>query len=75
MDEKKLLTGNNFEKMQAVFSIWRKIAFEQFDLILLGHSDRRYKIITLLTRGLQRGFGWTKSGRKFPIPGRHFTDE
>lgn len=75
VDEKKLLTGNNIEKIQTVFSIWRKIAFEQFDLILLAHGDRRYKIITLLTKGLQRGFGEVKSGRKFPIPGRHFIDE
>ena len=75
INEKKLLTGNNFEKMQAIFSVWRKIAFEQFDLILLGHSDRRYRIIAILTRGLQRSFGWSKSGRKSPIPGHHFTDE
>jgi heptosyltransferase-2 len=75
IDEKKLLAGSNFEKMQAVFSVWRKIAFEHFDLILLGHTDRRYRIITLLTKGLQRGFKRSKTGRQFPIPGRHFTDE
>ena len=75
INEKKLLTGNSFEKMQTIFSVWRKIAFEHFDLIILGHSDIRYRIITLLTNGLQRGFGGSKSRRKFPLPGRHFTDE
>lgn len=75
IDEKKLLTGSNFEKMQAVFSVWRKIAFEHFDLILLGHGDRRYRIITLLTKGQLRSFGLSKVGRSFPIPARHFIDE
>ncbi|MFA7068993.1 MAG: glycosyltransferase family 9 protein [Acidaminococcaceae bacterium] len=75
INERKLLIGNSFERMQTIFSVWRKIAFEHFDLILLGHSDRRYRIITLLTKGLQRSFGQSKEKRKFPIPARHFTDE
>lgn len=75
IDEKKLLRGNKLEKFSVVLALWKKIAFRKFDLIALGHADRRYQLLTALTRADRTSAFNHTLGHMCPIPGRHHTDE
>lgn len=75
IDESKLLKGNKLEKIQAVVSAWKKIAFRHYDVVALGHASRRYRLLTLLTKAdMFHAFSHIM-GRVWPVPGRHHTDE
>lgn len=75
IDEKKLLAGSKVQKVQAVFSAWRQIAFRHYDVVALGHASRRYRLLTLLTKsGTFHAFSHIMGGI-WPVPGRHHTDE
>ena len=75
IDEKKLLAGSKLQKLQAVLSAWRKIAFRHYDVVALGHASRRYRLLTVLTKsGVFHAFSHIMGGI-WPVPGRHHTDE
>lgn len=75
IDEKKLLAGNKIQKVQAVLSAWRQIAFRHYDVVALGHASRRYRLLTFLTKSAAFYAFSHISGKIWPIPGRHHTDE
>lgn len=75
LDEKKLLSGTKYEKISVVFRLWKQIAGRKYDVIALGHGDKRYKLLTMLTR-CNTFSAFSHVMRKVcPIPGRHHTDE
>lgn len=75
IDERKLLVGSKIEKLTQVLYVWRKLAFQKFDVIALGHADARYKLLTLPIRSnIFHTFNHTL-GKSCPLPGRHHTDE
>ena len=75
IDEKKLLAGNKFQKIQAVLNAWRQIAFRHYDVIALGHASRRYRLLTFLTKADTFHAFSHIMGEIWPVPGRHHTDE
>lgn len=74
IDEKRLLRGSTFEKILEVLKLWQKIGFHNYEQILLGHADDRYRLLPLLCRGTKSSFS-RALGRLCPIPGRHHSDE
>lgn len=75
VDEKKLLSGNVLEKIVEVVKLWKKIALKKYDVIALGHADKKYQILTLLTRYDKKNRFTHNVGKMWPIPSRHHTDE
>ena len=75
IDDKKLLSGNLWDKVRVILSLWWKLAFKYFDLIVVGHTDPRYRLLTMWTRGTKRFFLKKQQCRYFPVGTRHFTDE
>jgi len=75
VDENRLLAGNFLEKLGAVFSVWSHICFKHYNLGVIAHGDKRYRLLTFLTFFTHRtGFG-SINGRACPIPGRYHVDE
>lgn len=75
IDEIKLLTGSRMEKIQVVLDVWKKIAGKTFDVIAMGHADKRYQILTIFTKSHDKRSFSHKIGFTWPVPGRHHTDE
>jgi len=75
VDESKLLSGSKVEKIKEVLSVWKEIAFQNFDVLALGHAAERYKILTLWTGAICRRRFSHAMGEMWPIPSRHHTDE
>jgi heptosyltransferase II len=73
IDETRLLTGSPSRRISELFKILCSFAGRRFDLILNGHIDRRYRLLTLTARGtVRRSFN---SYHQFPRQGRHHCDE
>lgn len=75
VDERKILTGSTLEKIREVIKLWGKIAFKKYDVIALGHADKKYQIFTLLTKAKSKKSFTHQIGKLWPIPSRHHTDE
>lgn len=74
MDGAKLLKGNRLEQIRQVLSIWRRLAFRRYDLVLTCHADPRYQWITRsLYRKSHRALSHHSSYRI--IPGRYHGQE
>src|SRR4051812_8242819 len=74
IDEKKLLAGSMLEKAAVLMSLWARLCGRTFDMVLTGHSDPRYRWLSLPALGrVRRTFGRT-SGRVTPVPGRLHSD-
>ncbi len=50
VDEKKLFKGTLFEKIGEVLKVWKQLLFRSYDLILLCHPDRRFRLLSLPIR-------------------------
>ena len=74
VNDSKLLTGNIFEKICALIEIWLKVLGTKFDLVLIGHSDPRYKllVLTVFKKSIR---SFTRNKRFWPVPGRYHSDE
>lgn len=75
IDEKKLLTGSKMKKIQVVLDVWKEFAGKNFDVIAMGHADKRYQILTMFTKSQDKRSFSHKIGFTWPVPGRHHTDE
>lgn len=75
VDEKKLLAGTKIDKAVELVRLWKKIAFHCYDVIAIGHASRRYKLLTLFTRGIEKNRFSHIMGEMWPIPGRRHSDE
>jgi heptosyltransferase-2 len=75
-DDVALLRGGAAARTRAVVSLWRALAARRFDVTLLAHGDRRYRVALLPARlGRVRALAPHRDGRMLPIPGRYFGDE
>ena len=75
VDEKKLLSGNQFEKIVEVFKLWGRIAFRFYDSVFIAHADKRYQIITIFSFSKYKKSFSREMGNMLPIFGRHHSDE
>lgn len=75
VNERNLLRGNKLEKIQEVLLLWKKLSGRTYDIVAVGHADRRYQwLIRPVKAGCVRRFSHV-IGSMCPIPGRHHTDE
>jgi len=75
VDEKRLLTGTLLGKLSVLISVWKQLAGHFFDLIVTGHSDPRYRLLSLTALGKERR-SFARGKKRFcPVPGRYHTDE
>jgi heptosyltransferase-2 len=75
VSERKLLAGTRLQKLSALTGVCRRLAGRRFDLVVTGHRDKRYRLLSSTVRGaVQRSFG-CDGGRLCPVPGRHHSDE
>ncbi len=75
VDTARLLAGSWAGRIAALVSVWTLLWGRRFDLIAVGHSDPRYRLLTLTARArLRRSFGRT-GARPMPLPGRHHSHE
>lgn len=71
INERKLLSGNSFQKISVLTSIWKKLFNQKYDLVVNGHSDKRYNLLNLTVRKLKFKKYIQNSGRTI-IPGRYY---
>jgi heptosyltransferase-2 len=71
VDDAALLAGNTVRRAAALAACAARLALRRFDLVVTGHSDPRYGLLSRsVLAGQRRGFG----GR-LPVPGRWHGDE
>ncbi len=46
IDDRSLLAGGTAQKARAVLTAWRQVAFRRFDLVLVGHGDWRFRMLS-----------------------------
>jgi len=75
IDDANLLTGSLFTRLRILLYVWLKLFARHFNLVVIGHSDSRYRLLSLTVRAkIKRSF--TRDGTRFwPVPGRHHSDE
>jgi heptosyltransferase-2 len=75
VNDRKLLKGGKLGAVSQLLPLWLRFLGKGFDLIVTGHSDSRYGLLSLTAWGtIRRRFGDSKEGR-FPVPGRYHADE
>lgn len=68
VDERHMLRGGLVERVRALSGLWSRIAGRSFDLVVTGHVDRRYRILSAPV--------FARARRAFaPIPGRYHGHE
>jgi len=75
VEEGNLLKGSLPRRLGTLFPLWFKLLGRSFDLILTGHSDPRYGLLSLTAVGKKRRRFQNKGERKMPLPGRFHGDE
>ena len=71
VDEGKILGGG----VGALLGLWLKLLFRRFDLVVTGHSDWRYRLLSATVFAkTRRGFGRNQK-RPWPVAGRFFPSE
>lgn len=74
VNENNLLKGNFFKKSIELFKIWKRLFLRKFDLVIIGHTDFRYRLLVFpVWTGKTRIF--RKTGRCIPIAERYHGDE
>ncbi|HVZ80629.1 MAG TPA: glycosyltransferase family 9 protein [bacterium] len=72
VDDVGLLRGNLAEKIKVLIGVWARLFLRSFDLVVTGHSDRRYRWLSVTARAKERrGF----DDRLNLVPGRYHGDE
>lgn len=75
LDEKRLLKGTHSQQISVLLSIWMRLFFRSFDLILTLHADPRYRWIAKTCRTKEHRFYDRKNSRLFPVSGRYHAEE
>jgi len=71
VDEQALFKSSVFKRILELTRVQAKLAGKRFDMILTGHVDWRYRLITLTARSKDRRFFRRDSQRQCPVPGRY----
>lgn len=73
VDDQKLLRGGKVGALAVLVPLWTKLLGRKYDLVLTGHSDPRYRLLSLTAQGsICRSFGVERAG---PIVGRYHASE
>jgi heptosyltransferase-2 len=75
IDDRRLFSPNRQDRIREVLRAWRRLAGRRFDLVLIGHRDRRYRWLTAVVRRTELRALDAPAGRPAPIPGRAYRDE
>lgn len=75
VDASRLLAGNLLTKIKSLIGVWLRLLGKRFDLVIIGHADARYRLLSLTVRAKSvRSFD--RSGKRiWPVPGRHHSHE
>ena len=75
VDDRKLFRGGLGGALSELIPLWFKLLGKRFDLVVTGHSDSRYQLLSLTVWArIRRQFGDFKTGR-WPVPGRYHAHE
>ncbi|MHB1934786.1 MAG: glycosyltransferase family 9 protein [Leptospirillum sp.] len=75
VNEEGLFGNSRFNAMKAILGVWKGVSGNRYDLAVLGHRDRRYRILVLPAKCREiRMFG-KMNGRAIPVSGRYHGDE
>jgi len=75
INEKKLLTGNLFEKLSVLLGVWTKFFGKRYDEVLIPYFDKRYRLLALTLRTPKlKTFDNANRINTF-VKGRYFADE
>jgi len=75
VDENQLLNGNLFRRLGSIATIWFRLFRQTYDLILIGHKDYRYRLLTLFCRARTKRSFDKDFSKRIPIPGRWHVNE
>lgn len=75
VNDKALLRGTFPERVRTILAIWKKIAFEAYDLCAVLYYDPRYRILALPVRASRKIFFSEKSRQSSMVPTRHQSSE
>jgi heptosyltransferase-2 len=74
-NDKELLLGSSFQRVNRIFRLWSKIAFRRFDLCATLYYDWRYRLLTLPVWARRRlALSWRERNTML-VSGRHQPDE
>ncbi len=75
VNDRKLLRGGVLGALSVLIPLWLRFFGKSFDLIVTGHSDSRYGLLSLTVEGkIRRRFRYKPEGR-WPVSGRYHADE
>jgi heptosyltransferase-2 len=75
VDDVAVFQGTASAKLRVLAALWRRFAFQRYDLVATLHYDERYKLLTLPVRTARR-IQLSDTDRAYRLlPGRHHTDE
>lgn len=74
LDEVRLHGGATSGRVIEVLRTWWRLLGRKFDLVLTGHSDWRYRILSMTAFASARR-SFDRQGRMWPVPGRYHGDE
>jgi heptosyltransferase-2 len=75
INDKAILFGSPLDRIKAIASLWKKVAFRRYDLSAILYYDRRYRLLTLPASS-RREIILAKGSRDTALlPGRHHVDE
>lgn len=75
IDEARLLQGKPLAKTGVVMDAWASLRGRRFDLVLIAHSDARYKLLGARVRAAERRWLGDAGIRPRFVPGRYYGDE
>ena len=75
VDESRLLAGNFITRLVSLMRIWFRLLGLRFDLVVTGHADPKYRLLSLTVWAGRRERFRRDKKRFWPIPGRHHSDE
>jgi len=75
IDDQKLLAGSLLCRLWELTKIWIRLFGRRFDLVVTGHADSRYRLLSLTTLASQRTSFQHGNKHSHPVPGRHHSDE
>lgn len=75
INESQLLRGKKYQQIAEVLKLWHYFKDKEYDLVLNGHVDERYKILTKTLKAPQRSWSRAEGRRPWPVSGRHHSDE
>jgi len=75
VNEKHLFGAGLLGRLIALISIWIRLFSRSYDLILIGHGDRRYRALTLFCRSQKQRQFERNTSKRFPVPNRWHANE